>query len=171
MKERLNVLLTISLALLLFCQTNSLADTQDIEKKILAVKDILFKQASSKEDIKPALFQLLDIAIAIMPKSEYSNEFVRKIKVAKSELDEHFFNEKGRQYLSLAYRIVNSGKRYQFPEELETFKVEAEFMAKAKKVVEGLFDSAITNYKSGNNEHAVKSLLEVVIMIVTPISG
>lgn len=171
MKERLHVLSAVFMVLFMFCQMEDFANTQDIENKIYEAKDTIFNQASSKEEINPALYQLLDVVIVIMPKSEYSDEFIRKIEVAKNEFDEHFFNEKGRQYLSLAYRIVNSGKKYQFPEELNTFKTDAEFMAKAKKIVEGLFDSAINNYKSGKNEQAVKALLEVVIMIVTPISG
>ncbi len=53
------------------------------------------------------------------------------------------------QYLSLAYRLVPAGKKWQFPEEISGAYKEKDIMEQAKNVGQKLIDSALGELKAG----------------------
>ncbi len=126
----------------------------------------------TQEKTANALNELLDIAASINPEFEHKDEIKYRIDVAKDLLkNDSIFNDKARQYLSFAYRMMTNGKKYEKPEELDEFITPAEAEEKARKYAKKLVDEAIIHLEEGNVGKTAKLLLELVLMIVTPISG
>src|SRR4030042_7173349 len=95
-----------------------------------------------------------------------------RIEVPKKMFEERSpFNNKSRQYLGLAYRLVTGGKVWQVPEELTSVYREKDIMAQAKKLCQKLIDSALAERKAGRNEQSVRYLLEFVLMVITPVQA
>lgn len=126
----------------------------------------------SSDDILKALTEILDASVLILPKTDYSEEYKSRIEVAKKMLGERsLFNDKSRQYLGLAYRLVTGGTIWQVPEELTSVYREKDIMEQTKKICQKLIDSALAERKAGRNEQSVRYLLEFVLMVITPIEA
>ena len=146
---------------------------EDTKTKINEACDVFFNPGASptQENIVSSLSQLLDIAASITT-SEYKDDIKYRIDVAKELFKENsLFNEKARQYLSFAYRMVTNGQKFQKPEELDEFVTPDEAQEKAMKYTRNLVDRALAELDAGNPDGAAKLLLEMVLMVVTPISG
>lgn len=142
------------------------------EDMINRAYSVLMTPAASSETIMKALMEILDASVLILPKTDYSDEYKSRIEVAKKMFTERsMFNDKSRQYLGLAYRLVTGGKIWQIPEELTSAYREKDIMAQAKKVCQKLIDSALAERKAGRDEQAVRCLLEFVLMVITPIEA
>ena len=159
----------ISIAGLSKVWTNS----EDTKTKINAACDVFFNPSASpaQENIVDSLSQLLDIAASITT-SEYKEDIKYRIEVAKELFKEKsLFNEKARQYLSFAYRMMTNGQKFQKPEELDEFVTPDEAQEKAMKYTRNLMDKALAELDAGNPDETAKFLVEFVLMVVTPISG
>ena len=146
---------------------------EDTKTKINAACDVFFNPGATptQKNIVNSLSQLLDIAASITT-SEYKNEIKDRIEVAKELFkDDSLFNEKARQYLSFAYRMMTNGQKFQTPKELDEFVTPDEAQEKAMKYTRNLMDKALAELDAGNPGETAKYLVEFVLMIVTPISG
>ena len=81
------------------------------------------------------------------------------------------FNDKARQYLALSYRMMTNGQKFQKPEELDEFVTPEEAQEKAVKYTKQLIDKALTELDAGHPDKTAILLLELVLLVVTPISG
>jgi len=119
-----------------------------------------------------SILELLDITAVLTPDSQYKKDIQYRIDVAKELFQkESMFDEKARQYLSLAYRQMTNGKKYEKPKELDEFVTPAEAQEKAQKYGRKLVEEACSRIDAGQPGEAARLLLELVMMIVTPISG
>jgi len=146
---------------------------EDTKIKINAACDVFFNPGASptQENIVSSLSQLLDIAASITT-SEYKDDIKDRIEVAKELFkDDSLFNEKARQYLSFAYRMMTNGQKFQTPKELDEFVTPDEAQEKAMKYTRNLMDKALLELDAGNPGETAKLLVEFVLMIVTPVSG
>ena len=146
---------------------------EDTKTKINEACDVFFNPSASptQENIKSSLSQLLDIAASITT-SEYKDDIKYRIDVAKELFkDDSLFNEKARQYLSFAYRMMTNGQKFQKPEELDEFVTPDEAQEKAMKYARNLVDKALAELEAGNPGETAKFLVELVLMVVTPVSG
>ncbi|MGB7294587.1 MAG: hypothetical protein WBC70_03285 [Candidatus Aminicenantales bacterium] len=124
-----------------------------------------------RETITEALVAALDASLLILPEADHSEEFRTRIGTVRKMFDEQvLFSDKGRQYLGLAYRMVNGGKRWEIPEELKAV-YENKGIEKAREICSKLLDSALAEWKAGRNERAVSLLIDFVILVVTPIEA
>jgi hypothetical protein len=145
---------------------------EDMETRITKASNDLFDPATSKEKMVNSLIELLDITISLTESSKYSDEIKHHIDVAKDLFkNSSIFNEKAHQYLSLAYRMVTGGAKYQKPPELDEFITPAEAQEKALKYAKKLVEDAHTSVRKCNEGNAARLILELVLLIVTPISG
>jgi hypothetical protein len=148
---------------------------EDTKARIIEATQTFFEPPDpsiTQEKIIDALHELLDIAASLSPDSEYKDEIKYRIDVAKELLkDDSIFNAKARQYLSFAYRMMTDGKKYEKPEELDEFVTPAEAQEKARKYAQKLIHEALSHLEEGNKGETARLLLELVLMIVTPISG
>jgi hypothetical protein len=71
----------------------------------------------------------------------------------------------------LRYRCLIEGKKYQRPNEQDEFVTPSEAQDKAMKYAKKLIANALAEMDSGHKENAAKPLLELVLVVVIPISG
>lgn len=163
---------SIITAMLIASLSGSLVDLKDTKTRIIEASTALFDSSATKETIVNSLIQLLDVAVTLTSTSKYKDEIRHHIDVARNLIkNDSIFNEKARQYLSLAYRMITNGQKYQKPEELDEFVTPSEAQEKAIKYARGLIEKALAELKSDRKEDTAKVLLELVLMIITPISG
>jgi len=174
MKKRIGLFLAV-LGMFFTFLAGAHTAPEDTKTRIVEATQTFFEPPDpsiTQEKIVNALHELLDIAASINPEFEYKDEIKYRIDVAKELLkDDSIFNAKARQYLSFAYRMMTNGKKYEKPEELDEFVTPAEAEEKARKYAQKLVDEALGHLEEGNNEETARLLLELVLMIVTPISG
>ena len=149
-----------------------LVDTEDIESQITKASDKLFAPATSKEQMVDSLIELLDITLSLTASSKYRDEIKHHLDVAKDLFkNSSIVNDKARQYVSLSYRMVTEGMKYQKPAELDEFITPSEAQEKALKYAKKLIDDARTNARRGDEGSTAKLILELVLLVITPISG
>lgn len=167
-------ILTVIITMLISTLSGAFIGLKDTKAKITEASEVFFNpNASQTQDkILDSLFQLLDVAASITTVSEYKDDIKYRIDVAKELFkDDSLFNEKARQYLSFAYRMMTNGQKYQKPKELDVFVTPAEAQEKAMKYAKTLVEKALSELEDGNPGETAKLLLELVLMVVTPISG
>jgi geranylgeranyl pyrophosphate synthase len=150
----------------------ALIKAEDIEARIIKVTKEFFGPTPTKEKLISSLVELLEITNALTASSQYAKEIKHHIDVAKDLFkNTSIFNEKARQYLKLAYRMVTEGKKFQEPAELEEFITPSEAIEKSKKYIKNLVNEACASVKQCDKNNAARLLLEVVILIVSPMKG
>ena len=136
---------------------------EDVSKMIQQASAALLNPSSSGEQIQGALIRLLDAAAATLPKSARVSEVRSNLEAAKADLKGHsLFSEKGHQHLALAYRALNSGKDFQFPE--------IRSIEDAKVYAQKLVAASIAGIEKGPDSPTSRLLLECVLLVVTPIA-
>jgi hypothetical protein len=147
---------------------------EETKDKLLRATRILVQPgaAATREKLTEAITQLLDVAAAITPDNQYRQDIRYRIDVAKDLITkDSLFNDKARQYLSFAYRQMTNGARFETPKELQEFVTPAELQEKTSRYLKGLVDKAQTSLAAGRTAETAKVLLEIVLMIMTPVAG
>jgi len=169
------VLFSISLVLFSVLLQTSIPQSDDAKARIKEASRIFLSppdSALTSVRVLKSILELLDITAALTPESQYKADILHRIDVAKDLfLKESMFNEKGRQYLSLAYRQMTNGKKYEKPKELDEFVTPAEAQEKAQKYGQKMVEAALAEIDAGKPGEAARFILELVLMIVTPMSG
>jgi hypothetical protein len=144
----------------------------DPKARIVEASGVLFGTSATKETLVDNLSQILDVVVTLTSSSQYEDEIRQKIDVAKNLIkNQSLFNDKARQYLSLAYRMISNGQKYQKPDELDEFVTPSEAQRKALNYAKNLIAKSLSELESGDQQKAAKSLLELVLMVITPVSG
>ena len=125
-----------------------------------------------REAVTRALADALSATLLILPKTDYADEFKSRIgTVRKMFEDGALFEDKARQYLGLAYKLVSGGKTWEVPAELKAADGTNKGIEKAVELCGKLLDSALADRKAGRNVEACRALLDFVILIITPIEA
>jgi hypothetical protein len=160
------------LGLVFLIQTENSALSTDIEKSIEQASKVLLGASASQPEIVQALSQLLDCAAVLSESSQYADEIKNQLDIAKNEITKKsLFSDKGRQKLAFAYRMLTNGEKYQPPKELDDFVTPQQAAEKGMIYVKKLLEQTLDNINSGDQLQAAQGLVELVLMIVTPISG
>lgn len=163
---------SLIIAILVVPSSGTLYGLQDPKARIIEASNDLFGTSQTKETLVSSLVQLLDVVITLTSDSQYKDEIARHVEIAKDLIkNTSIFNEKARQYLSFAYRMITDGQKYQKPEELDEFVTPTEAQEKAMKYAKKLIAKSLSELESGHNQKAAKPLLELVLMVITPVSG
>jgi hypothetical protein len=174
MNKQISALLIVT-ALFFASSAGIMFDSQDAKVRIREASSIFLSSSDpsiTKARILSALVEFLDVTASLARESQYNTEIKYRIDVAKDLFQkESIFDDKARQYLSFAYRMLTNGKKYERPKELDEFVTPAEAQEKARKYAVELVDKALARLEDGNELETAKLLLELVLMIVTPISG
>jgi hypothetical protein len=126
----------------------------------------------SREEITQALVGVLDATLLVLPPTAYAAEFRGRIETVRKMMgDGVLFEDKIRQYLGLAYKLVSGGNAWAVPEELASAYREAEIMDRAKKICVALLDGALAAIEAGRLEAAVRDLVGFVLFVVTPVEA
>jgi hypothetical protein len=142
---------------------------------LLRVTQILIGQPDAgltREKFTEAIIELLNIAAAITPGDQYRKDIRYRIDVAKDLIKkDSLFTDKARQYLWFACRQMTNGVKFETLKELQEFVTPAEFQEKSLKCLRGLVDKAQTSLAAGKTADTAKALLEIALMIMTPVTG
>lgn len=171
MKKSANLAITVILGIFLSVIA-AVPVYNDVESEIKQAAQVLFGSSASQKEIVRALTHLIDCAIALSVKSEYAAEIKEQLNIAKNQFEtKSLFNDKGRQKLAFAFRMLTNGQKYQPPEELDDFITPEQAMEKARVYAGKLVEQALDDYRNGDHLQSAKSLVELVLMVVTPISA
>jgi hypothetical protein len=114
----------------------------------------------------------MEIAAALSADSPYAGDIRFRVETAKDLIRrDSLFNDKARQYLRLAYRMIANGKRFEPPKHLDEFVTAAEAREGVIVHVRGLTEEALRSLGAGNKERSAAFLLEIVLLTITPIQG
>jgi len=147
----------------------------DVRGRIVGATTTLTGRGESPptmEAIVVAVIELLDLSATVTPDNQYKSEIQDRISVAKDRIRQFsLFDDKARQYLSFAYRMMTDGRRYEMPEELDEFVTPAELQEKTLRYVDGLVAQSLEALEGGNRQETARILLEIALMTITPHPG
>ncbi|NTU51537.1 MAG: hypothetical protein HGA94_03755 [Candidatus Aminicenantes bacterium] len=162
----------IGLGLLLAAIPVLAVPEDSLEAKIGRARAVVLGPEGSREAIAKALVDVLDASLLILPKTDYAEEFRSRVETVKKMFEDGaLLEEKVRQYLGFAYKMVSGGKSWEVPEELKSAYREVDIMERAKRICAGLLDSALAEHKAGRRESAVRDLISFVIFVITPVEA
>jgi hypothetical protein len=142
------------------------------EALIAQARAVTLSAHFSREEITRALIGVLDAALLVLPPASDAAEFKDRVGTVRQMLaDGALLEDKIRQYLGLAYKLVSGGQAWAVPEELSSAYREAEIMDRAKKICVALLDRALAGIKAGRREEAVRDLVGFVLFVVTPVEA
>lgn len=168
----LSALALIGIAALLAAAPAPLAAGDDFETTVGRVRAIVLTPHFSRDEITKALGEALDASLLVLPASDRAAEVRSRVEtVRKMFADGALLEDKIRQYLGLAYKLVSNGASWEVPAELKAAYREDEIMDRAKKICAALLDSSLAEHKAGRDEAAVRALLSFVIFVVTPVEA
>lgn len=162
----------VGIAALLATVPAPLAAGDDFETAVGRVRSVFWKPDFSREEVTQALGEALDATLMILPASDHAAEVRSRIEtVRKMFADGALLEDKIRQYLGLAYKMISGGQSWEIPAELKSAYREADIAAQAKKICGALLDSSLAEHKAGRNEEAARDLISFVIFVVTPVEA
>ena len=162
------------LVLILSCSSLSMAciQTSDAQDTIVKVSDAFFKGTIGRGEIADYLNMLLDTAVSLSKTSQYHDKIEYNVGVAQDLFkNDSIFNDKARQYLSFAYRMLTGGIKYERPPELDVFITPEEAGEKGLAYTKKLIENALNCLKEKKDIEAAKHLIAFVLMTVTPVPG
>jgi hypothetical protein len=140
----------------------ALMDVEKIETKIDAAMSHFFGPATPGADSKKGFIYLIDAIEIAAPHTGFGEEFNGKIKEANALFkNTSIFNEEGVAFLHEGYTAINSGKNFEMPEEISSIEDARDYAR--KQVI-----SAKTYLKKKDYDGCVKLLMEVAVMVATP---
>ena len=142
------------------------------EALIARARAVLKTPEPPREAITKALVDALDAALLILPKTDYAEEFKFRVTAVRKMFEAGaLFEDKVRQYLGLAYKLVSGGKTWEIPAELKAADSTKKGIEKAVDLCAKLLDSALAERNAGRNEAACRDLVSFVILVITPIEA
>ena len=171
MKQHLMIAL-IGIALLLAAVPALRGEEAGPEALIARARAVVLSPHFSREAINGALLDVLDASLLILPRTDRTKECRSRIEEAKKPIVQgELFSEKAYGDLGLAYKSVSGGTAWKIPEELTAAGAGSKGIEQATKICDKLLDSALAAHKAGRSEESVRDLLDMVILIVTPIEA
>jgi hypothetical protein len=162
MRNKLSIFMVIALIAFLSVCTKVAADTEKIDAKIKRAIDS-WRDPKSFDSCQTGFTLLVDAIVMAAPETEFPAELGEKISKAKKLFNSSsVFNEKGIALLNESYILVTSGKEFQMPDSITSIKRAEEYALEQ-------LDAAREYLKQGKVDECVKILLEIAVMIVTPV--
>lgn len=173
MRYRSTIALIAAVTLVTIFAAPSLRGSQATPEALIENARILLKAPElPREAVTRALADALSATLLILPKTDYADEFKSRIGTVRRIFEDgDLFEDKARQYLGLAYKLVAGGKTWEVPAELKAADGTNKGIEKALEICGKLLDAAQAARKAGRNVEACRALLDFVILIVTPIEA
>lgn len=158
------MIIFMSMILLLFssCQTKAAKDTEEIEAKIKLAKDYLLSQEGPGEDAKEGFKLLVEAIEMASADTGFPSDFGEKISEARRLFESNsIFDQQGVALLKESYMLLNAGEAFQMPQSISSIQQAVDYARQ-------LIDSSRENLKKGEIDECARGLLEVAMMVVTP---
>lgn len=164
MKITASALSVLLLFVAAFCLAGTPAQTNGLEEKIQKASSLLLdsEKSGDKDQGFLLLVESTDLAAA---GGSFPAGFRDEIRGALEILRRgSILDEQGGNKLRKAYALLNSGKPFQMPTEISS-------IAQAVEYGRTQLRSVLAQVKAGKNADAVKPLLEVILMVITPMEA
>ena len=152
-------ILTIFFSMSLVAET---VDKDSVAAKIKKIASYLDKPDGPGSDGVLMFTMLLEAILETAPGADFPPEFTENMKKAKEIAEnESFLNPDGVVYLHKARRLINNGQDFTMPSSVSEIKDAVNYaqieLGWARKYID-----------LGKNEDCIRKLLDVAVMIVTP---
>lgn len=162
MRNKTFIFLLLLSVMLSMNWTRERIDVEKIETKIDAAMSHFFGPATPGADSKKGFIYLIEAIEMAAPHTGFGEEFTGKIKEANALFkSKSIFNEEGVAFLHGGYTAINSGRTFEMPAEISNIDDARDYAR--KQII-----SAKMCLKNGDFDKSVKLLLEVAVMVVTP---
>jgi hypothetical protein len=162
MRKRIFSFVMLFVVMLSMSWTGVTVDVDEINAKIDAAMSHFFGPATPGADSKKGFIYLIDAIEMAAPHTGFGEEFTSKIKEANALFKStSIFNEEGIALLHGGFISINSGNDFEMPKEILSID-DARDYARIQVV------SAKKNLNESAFDESVKLLMEVAVMIVTP---
>lgn len=142
------------------------------ETLIARARAVLQTPNPPERGIAEALGDALDASLLILPQGGYAAEFRSLVGGARKAVDKGgMLSDQIYHDLMQSYRLVTGGSDWTVPAELKAVGEPNKGIELAVEICGRLLDSALAAHKAGRNEDAVRDLLGMVILVVTPIKS
>ncbi len=156
------IFMTVVFLLFGSCQDKAATNAGDVDAKIQSAKDYLLSQEGPGKDAKKGFKLLVEAIEMASSEAEYPASLGKKISEARRLFETNsIFDQKGVALLKESYLMVNDGVEFQMPETISNIQQAVEYARQ-------LIGSSQELLKQGKNDECVRDLLEVTLMVVTP---
>jgi hypothetical protein len=164
MRNKIFIFVLLFVVMLSMSWTGVTVDIEKIDAKIDAAMSHFFGPATPGADSKKGFIYLIDAIEMAAPLTGFGEDFTGKIKEANALFKStSIFNEDGVALLHGGFISINSGKDFEMPKEISSIEDARDYAR--KQVV-----SAKKYLKDSDFDESVKLLMEVAVMIVTPMT-
>lgn len=140
-------------------------DAEKIDAKIKLAGDLLLAKQRSDKDCKDGFLSLADAIVLAAPNTSFPTAFGEKMTKAGSLFKTtSIFNQEGVALLNECFVLAHSGKKFSIPAEITSIATAAEYSRRQ-------FQAARAQIQQGKADECTKILLEVAVMIVTPMTA
>jgi hypothetical protein len=162
MKNKISIFVLLFVVMLSMSWTGVTVEVEKINAKIDAAMSHFFGPATPGADSQKGFIYLIDAIEMAAPHTGFGEDFARKIKEANTLFkDTSIFNEAGVALLHGGFSNINAGKDFEMPKEISSIEDARDYAR--KQVI-----SAKKYLKDSDFDESVKLLMEVAVMIVTP---
>ena len=164
MKDKACVLATIVL-LAFSLGWAGIKDAEKIDAKIKLAGDLLLAKQPSDKACKDGFLSLLEAITLAAPKAALPAAFGEKMTKAKSSFEKtSIFNPEGFALLNECFALANSGQKFTMPAEIKNSDAAVEYGLRQ-------LQAARAQNQQGKADECVKILIELAVMIVTPMTA
>ena len=162
MKLRLLVCFTIFLLTIRSTNLVLAMDAAAVDLKIKLAAESLLKSDNSELEAQRGFKALVEAIALTAPESGYPAEFGKKISDAKKCFESgSITDEKGIALLKDSFLLINAGKEFRAPAGISSIEQAVEYCRKQIEFARG-------SLKQGKIDKCAKALLEVALMVTTP---
>ena len=161
MKSKVSTLIVLWLLLMGFGPAKTSPESKDLEEKILKASALLLDSEKSEDKSQGFLLLVESIDLAAAGGSfpaGFQDEVSGALEIFRRG---SILDQQGGEKLRKAFTLLNSGKSFQMPAEISN-------IAQAVEYGRTQIQSALAQVKAGKNADAVRPLLEVILMVITP---
>ncbi len=153
-------------AVSVFLATGGIMAAQEGEKWATEVKEaaaLILSNSPRPEEVDRSLSRLCDIAVKIAARDTHVQpEFREKLKAAAQALAGNPLGAESGAALNEAYKLVNGGKSYSFPAEVQN-------MSDAARIARQHLEQSVKMLESRQSQQALREILAFILLVTTPV--
>jgi hypothetical protein len=164
MKRLFLTMAAVLFVLVVFVQTETPTKAETLEEKIQKASSLLLDSEKSEDKDQGFLLLVESIDLAAAGGSfpaGFQDEIRGTLEIFRRG---SILDQQGGDKLRKAYTLLNAGKPFQMPAEIPS-------IAQAVEYGRTQIRSALAQVKAGKNADAVRPLLEVILMVITPMEA
>jgi hypothetical protein len=143
--------------------SQAIQESQHWADSVKDAKRLILSGSPPSEDVRKGIAVLLDVAEKIASRNpQLSPEVGRRLRAANTPHGSDVFGPSESEALQAAYRILNGGKDFSFPDGARDLKDIA-------RIAQQHLDRGVMALDSGQPGEALRGILYFVLMITTPV--